>query len=547
MAHTSRIASMSVSVPPPTLMDSMSTAGRLRSLVQAPKPEIKINFDNPKKCYTTLDRLEGTVVITAPLDTPFADVHIEFVGTSRTYVERLTTATAATGRSEAFHQFLKLLQPDTDQYYPTECVLKAGVTYEFPFIFAVPQQLLPRCCSHTIHSSAARDAHLRLPPTFGDKGLAGALEDGAPDMASVRYGVFAKVTEIKVKGDDAWRSTIASKARRIRVLPVIETQPPLDVHNEDGDYTMRKERTIRKGMLKGKAGTLVMEAAQPQALQVQSYDNPDARTNSMATIMLRYDPIDENSAPPKLGNLSSKLKVTTYFASTARHNIPTRATSLTDMTQGIHTDQLNLSARCMTNVEWAKHGPSQTAAMTRRDSATSLHSSWSGGIPAPSETYKGKAFYTARLVVPIQLPTSRAFPPTFHSCLISRSYSLRLDLGVSSTGLGPSTELKVPIQISTEGLVGDELERRGSVGSVDGGNGAEIDVEDAADLFTYFEPRSTRPPTGGFLHRSRLGSQAPIVEEPVVDEDAPPGYTPPTGRVMNTRVLSSRGRFVPAY
>lgn len=526
-----------------TIGEGFTMPAKLRNLVQTQKPDIKISFDSPKKTYTTLDRIEGVVFITAPVDTPFESVNIEFIGTSRTYVERLTTAAAATGRSEAFHQFLKLSQPDTEEYYPADCVLKAGVCYQFPFIFAVPQQLLPRCCQHTVHSAAAREAHLRLPPTFGDKDLTArqkSLDDGAPDMASVRYGVFARVNEIKARGDHAWRSTVASKARRVRVIPCIEMQPPLDVHIEDGDYVMRKEKSIRKGMLKGKAGTLVMEAAQPQALQVQSYDNPEARTNTMATIMLRYDPLDGNSAPPKFGNLSSKLKITTYFASTARHNVPSKAASLTDMSQGLHTEQFSLSSRCMANVEWTKQGPSQPAAIERRDSANSLSSVWTGTTPAPSEGYKGKSYYTACLVVPIQLPANRAFVPTFHSCLISRVYALKFDLSVSTTGIGPSMELKLPVQISTEGLVGDEFERRGSV---DGANDNEIEVEDVSDFFTnYFEPRRIRVPSEGFIGRSRIGSQAPIGDELPGAPDAPPGYSPSVARFTHPRSMS-----VPVY
>src|ERR1700761_2780327 len=149
---------------------SASSAGdvftmKVRNLVQAQKPDIKINFTTKKKCYTTLDRIEGTAIITPVIDTNFDSIDIDFVGTSRTYVERLTTAAAATGRSEAYHQFLKLTQPDLAQYYPEDLVLRAGVVYEFPFVFAIPQQLLLRICQHTVHTEAIREAHLRLPPT----------------------------------------------------------------------------------------------------------------------------------------------------------------------------------------------------------------------------------------------------------------------------------------------------------------------------------------------------------------------------------------------
>ena len=512
---------------------------KLRNLVQVQKPEIKINFTTKKTVYTTLDRIEGAVTITAPIDTPFDALDIEFVGTSRTYVERLTTAAAATGRSEAFHQFLKLSQPGLEQHYPEDLVLKAGTAYQFPFVFAVPQQLLLRVCQHGVQSDAVRDSHLRLPPTLGDKDLGQRqkeCDDLAPDMASVRYGIFVKITELRTKGDETWRSIVASKARRLRVIPAIEEQPPLDVHQEDGEYTMRKEKSIRKGVLKGKLGTLVMETVQPHALRMKSYNNPDERLNTMATIMLRFDPLDDNLPPPKLGNLSSKLKVTTYFASTARHNFPTKSVSMFDLSQGLHTEQMSLSSRCVANVEWEKVDSSNPQTLARRDSATSTCSLDTGSIPDPSENYRGGSFYTARLIVPVMLPGNKAFVPTFHSCLISRTYALKLDLSLSSVGFGPSMELKVPVQISSEGLVTDQCERRGSVDSTEG----EIEAADVSDFFTnFFEPRTIRVPSEGFVGRSRIGSQAPV-------SDAPPGYSPfnsaPTARMTHHRAMS-----VPVY
>lgn len=514
---------------------------KLRNLVQAQKPDIKINFSSKKKTYTTFDRIEGTVTVIPQVDTNFDSIDIEFVGTSRTYVERLTTAAASSGRSEAFHQFLKLQMPGLHQSYPEDLVLRAGKIYDFPFVFVVPQQLLPRVCQHTVDSDAVRDAHYRLPPTFGDKGLSSAKgsDDMAPDMASVRYGVFAKISELRTKGGEAWRSTLASKARRLRVIPAVEEQPPLDVHTEDGEYMMRKEKSIRKGLLKGKLGTLTMESAQPAAFKMKSYNNPDSKMATMATVMLRFDPVEENSAPPKLGNLASKLKVTTYFASTARNSFPSKQLSMFDLTQGLHSEQLTLSSRCVQNVEWTKQEASPSLTLERRGSTLSSSSLETGDIPEPSEAYKGGIFYTARLIVPVTLPTNKAFAPTFHSCLISRTYALKLDLGISSVGLGSAMEVKVPVQISSQELVSDEFARRESVGGVEE---AEVDVDDVSNFFSnVFEPRRISVPAVEFLGRSRIGSQAPTTTA-----EAPPGYSPMNG-AATARMTQNWVQRVPVY
>ncbi|TKA33319.1 hypothetical protein B0A50_00872 [Salinomyces thailandicus] len=523
---------------------------KLRSLVQAPKVDISIRLASRKTVYTTLDKIEGVASLTAPVDTRFDDVEVEFVGTGRTFVERLTTAAAVSGRSEAFHQFLKLTQPGLEARYPEDKVLKAGQTYDFPFVFAVPQQLLPRICQHKVQSPAVRDAHLQLPPTLGDKdsnSQNGGLDDMAPDMASVRYGVFAKVTKMKITSEETIKVSLASKARKLRISPAVDEQPPLDAGGDGSEYTLRKEKTLRKGMLKGKLGTLVMEALQPPSLRMKPNHDPDTRTTTMATVLLRFDPADESAQPPRLGTMSSKLKVSTYFSSTARQSFPSKSASLLDLSQGLHSEQLNLSSRCMGNVEWTKTTTPKPPTV-RRDSATSL-SPPPPPSPLSSDKYKGKSYYTARLLIPIMLPTtSKTFVPTFHSCLISRQYALKLDLTIPGTGgIAPSMDLRLPLQVSQEGRPEDvstspervPVPRDAASSTEDADADAEAEEEDGESLdaesaYDFFEPRSMRRPSESPVRRSRLGSTAPTSN---AEYEAPPGYTalPPGAQMVPRR------------
>ncbi|KAI7579472.1 hypothetical protein D0869_07105 [Hortaea werneckii] len=530
---------------------------RLRHLVQAPRVDISIKLASRKQVFTTLDKIEGVASVTATADTYFDDVEIEFVGTARTFLERLTTAAAASGRSEAFHQFLKLTQPGLEDHYPEGNILKAGQTYDFPFVFGVPQQLLPRICQHKVQSPSVRDAHLQLPPTFGDKDFTdqpGELSDMAPDMASVRYGVFAKISKVKSTDEGASRVSLASRAKKLRISPAVDEEPPLDAGGKDSEYVMRKEKMMRKGMLKGKLGTLVMEASQPPSLRMKPNSNRDSesRTTTMATVMLRFDPADEHAQPPRLNCMNSKLKAVTFFASSARQSFPTKNASSLDLSQGIHTEQLQLSSRCMANVEWTKRQAEKPADTTtaRRDSATSF----SGGIdntPQPSEQYKGKSYYTARLLVPLTLPNNKAFVPTFHSCLVSRQYALKLDLSISGTGgIAPSLDLKLPIQISQAGRQDNQSPERGP-----GAPPAISPEEEAAEsesIYDFFEPRSMSPPSftsasppptqqQGQQERDQSGSRTPPERRtPRASraDEAPPGYSvlpPGAQRMMRDR------------
>lgn len=507
---------------------NINMPAKLRNLVQAPKPEIKFKLNDPRHTYTTMDKLEGVVSITAPVDTSFDELDIEFVGTSRTFVERLTTAAAVSGRSEAFHQFLKLSQPNVWRSLPETGVLEGGKQYDVPFVFVVPQHMLPRICQHRVQNSSVREEHLQLPPTLGDKELADGevmLDDLAPEMASVRYGIFAKLSKQKLVGDQWRKASIALKAKKLRIIPAVDEHPPVNIDGKDSDYVMRKEKNIKKGVFKGKLGTLVMEAEQPKSLRLQSPTNVEqCRTTTMATVMLRFDPADENSPPPRLGSLTSKLKVATYFASQARSSIPTKSSTLLDLSQGVHAEHLNLSSRCVASVEWTKQTASKPVSIERRDSAMSTASIDVGITPEPSETYKGKSYYTARLLVPITLPTNRAFVPTFHSCLISRVYSLNLHLSLHSAGIGPSMELKLPVQISAEGSSGEQHGQRGSLATVN------EEVFEGSDAEDFFRPRTFSAPSEHLVGNSRLDGQ--------VREDAPPGYSffAPGGQLGAPRV-----------
>ncbi|KAK4913687.1 hypothetical protein LTR49_018021 [Elasticomyces elasticus] len=475
----------------------LTMPSKLQSLTLAHKPDIKINLASRKKVFSTLDTIEGTVTITAPKDIQFESIEIEFLGTSHTFVERLTP-------------------PGLQEYCPGNGILKAGKSYYFPFVFVVPQRLLAHVCQHKIHNPTIRDAHLQLPPTFGDPEQAKACDapdDMAPEMAMVRYGIFATISRAKWQEGEMCRFSLGLRARRLRIVPAVQEQPPLDAAEAKSEYIMRREKMIRKGMLKGKLGSLVMEAAQPQSLHLGSNVKLDCTgVTTMAKVMLRFDPADENAAPPKLGSLAAKLKVTTSFGSTARQQLPSKQASLLDISQGMHTEQLNISSRCVANVKWEKYDPAKPATIERPDSACSTTQLTVGVTPEPSGSYKGKTYYAAYVLVPITLPKNKTFAPTFHSCLISRLYQLKLKL--TTYGIGPSMDLKVPIQISAEGTPIEGLLRRNSECE----SGADTNVE-AEDISDFFQSRTVRAPFDGFVGRSRICCQATINE-------APPGHSP---------------------
>ncbi|KAF2637406.1 arrestin [Massarina eburnea CBS 473.64] len=489
-----------------TTMQTFSNQVHYRMLQMAHmgQPSIEIQLDDSAYAtrgsyvtsYSTMDTIEGTVTITTQHDTPFEDVQIAFTGTAHVYVERLTTSPTMSGRTEASHRFLTLKQPIDGSDLPTPRVLVAGKKYTFPFYFTVPAQLLPRACPHTVASDYVRETHLMLPPSLGDAELSGfggsLLDDMSPEMAKIVYAIKVRVLQLH-EGEERI-SVLAEKARKVRVKPAFEEQPPL---NMDGnpEYKQRCEKAVRKGLFKGKLGTLIAQSRQPKAMVI-----PGARTDSnappstRARVLLRFDPADENSVPPCLGSLKTSIKVSTYYASTARKSHPNRYSIGYDASQGIFSETIPISNMCIASAQWEKRIASENPSLTepeRRDSgmsslSTTSNTTFNTGIPLASKDYKGGDFYTASILVPITKTSNKNLIPTFHSCLISRTYSLNMSLSAQAPGVSdPTLSLKIPLQICAEGSVtGNENARARSAEAVV--------LEDVGRIFT---PRSVAPPS----------------------------------------------------
>ena len=438
----------------------------------------------------------------------FDHLDIQFLGATKTFIEKIHTTPGMATSQSAFHNFLKLTQPISESAYPQPRVLEAGRTYEFPFIFVVPQQLLPRVCRHSVLHESVHDLHLSLPPSLGGhgdgEGLAKRVDDFAPEMANVNYHIVARLA------DESSR-TITLKTTNVHILPRFDEQPPVNVDGPESDYHMRKEKTIRKGVFKGRLGSLVVESDQPSSIRLPHNSAMSHQAVSTSTkVRLRFDPAEKNASPPKLGNLTNKIKVSSWYADAARTMVPDKKSIQFDMHQGLHSEVLTLSSRSMEGVEWKLQTGELQPELCRRDSGLSTSSNSNKRAPSASERYQGGHFYTAEILVPITLPTDKHFVPTFHSCLVSRTYTLSLSLKtVGGAVTAPNVELKVPLQISAEGgLASSDMSPRSSLT-------AEEQVEEERIANEFFVPRTISPIDDGLVGNSAL---------PGLSSDLPPDY-----------------------
>ena len=422
----------------------------------------------------------------------------------------MASTSPTTGRTEALQSFLRLVQPIDESGLPEPRVLEEGRTYDFPFTFNVPERLLPQACNHARESDAVHEEHLYLPPSLGDPLVASQdgktlLDDMAPDMGVISYAIKVRIT--KGRGPRGKLAVISEESRRLRVIPARAESPPLTIQGgQTDDYRLRKEKDIKKGMFKGKLGRLIMESVQPKSLRLPPVrGEASCPVTTMATVNVRFDPANECAEPPRLNQLISKLKVSTFFGSIPMREMPVRASDFHySSVRGIYNETVNLSSRCLGSVQWEYHSTISTP--IRRDSAFSALSGRGTVMPSPSEAYHGKSFYTATILVPITLPRgNKLFTPTFHSCLISRIYTLDLQLSAHAPGIMPTLSLKLPIQLSAEG----NINARPSISD------EEAAAIAAREANMIFQARSVAPPSPEYTAREpQLARMIPSPEYP---------------------------------
>lgn len=321
--------------------------------------------------------------------------------------------------------FLRLRQPINEASYPAPRVLKPGYTYRFSFGFVVPARLVPPVCTHEMSNHHVEQSHAMLPPSLGDHpGLAGnetCLDDICPSMCGILYRVCVSVQKKSKSDDNTIPKAVLSASKAVRVIPTVEEDPPMSVSEAGSGYCLSKEKKVKRAFLHNTLGRLVVDAAQPRPIQ---FSIPDCNSNKPATtavtLNLRFEPVGDEQ-PPQLGTIRSGIRVFTFYSTNPWTDYPSPAFEkcLALFGYQVQTKTIAFPTLSIANLQWVKH----------------------------------PTCYTASAIVPIILPKDKIFVPTFHSCWLSRIYSL--ELGVSyhapSVNIMTSTaSLRIPIQVANE-------------------------------------------------------------------------------------------------
>ena len=336
---------------------------------------------------------------------------------------------------------------------------------------------------------------------MGDREVS-VYDDLAPEMSKITYVIHVKV--IKNKDRDGRNVVLVEGMKKLRVVPAMAEAPPMSLGHGFDDYVLSKTKLLRKGVFSGKLGRITASVAQTRAIMLP-LSTPDSimpiPATTMATVNLRFDPQDASSKPPKLGGLRTKIRATTFYAARPAQEFPTRISmaAAVESTRGVYDFGVPVSSLCVEAVIWEM----QTSAPStqRRNSDSSVTSTDDSDNATATEQKNIGTYYTATILVPINLPSSKRFVPSFHTCVVSRVYTLEMLLTIQTPGTvvpSSSISLRVPVQIAAMGNLTGFTEL----------TPAEAAAE-LAEVNEFFRPRVIEMPSEEFIGTSTLSSELP--------------------------------------
>ncbi|KAJ8119768.1 hypothetical protein ONZ43_g3354 [Nemania bipapillata] len=453
------------------------------------KISMDIHIDNhyQSKIYSTSSTISGHVKVNASHDVRFDKVQVLLLGTSRTRIDAVSIPQATS------HTFLKLTMPVPDSYYPETRCFEAGTTYTIPFHFVIPQHLTLNACSHHVPNDALREQHLHLPPSLGDW----EKDDFTPHMSRVIYCVRARIYHEDTEGKGAKTTEVS---QNIKVIPITAEAAPLSITKHDKMYVMSKTKRLRKSIISPKLGSLTVSANQPAAAMI----TPDGHCVAPTTAQLDlvFEPTSNESQPPKIVGVTSKVTAVTYYSAGGINQYPNLkdwARSFAHEGRGAYTSSIPLPTTPVENAMWTQ----QLTAQERRDSGydSGLHSDSEqspNGQQTSSANHNSERcndkgapyYYRAKVQIPVQLPTSKKqFIPTFHSCICSRVYVLSITVTLSAlAGTSSTVTLALPLQIGVGPRGGSRFDSTGLPTF-------EAAMEEAAlEVDAYLQPRTLSVP-----------------------------------------------------
>ncbi|KAL2826767.1 hypothetical protein BJY01DRAFT_241286 [Aspergillus pseudoustus] len=401
--------------------------------------------------FATGETIDGAVSILSQDDLIFENLHISFIGEQ-------STSIPSAKPNKATHEFLHLIQPLPESALPSPKVFRGRTKYEIPFSFLVPDYLPTPACPHSSHP-LVKAAHLHPPPSIGDATIAGfggrLRDDLAPETAcKVVYTIIFKLERPSIT--TRAQETIMDKRLKVRIKPHVGEipLPDLDLGAIADEYRLVSRGDIgphNKGAGKGK---LAVTLEQPECFWHPLGDTVRLISKAVRLFFV-YTPSSASASAsagsqgniitlPELKSLRAQITATTlYTTKFDGPHPPQRQRDFFGRPINFRDADIPLEFPSLPQLRWERMD-AQAADPNQSPNPEA------GPGPGPPGSGSGETeiSYIATLLVPVTLTKDKSFVPTFHSCLISRIYSLSFQLEVK--GASSSFRLKAPMQIAAE-------------------------------------------------------------------------------------------------
>lgn len=345
------------------------------------------------------------------------------------------------GRRKASHKFLRLRQPID---HPQETRLLPGQLYSFPFSFVVPESISPQQCEHSTKNVEVEQAHNELPPTFESR-TSRFWEYAAGTRATKACKISYKIRVVisaKPQATGIPKHRLCDVSRPLRIIPSAK----IIKRNDDVPQCLVHERQLECRFMGRKLGTFHIAAEEPKSIQVSpTCSGLKEASTSAVQLHLTFDSTT-NSPPPWLCKVYSKLEIATYYGTSPWESFPTmKDMKRTDTDQEAYITTTPLRPIDLTSVRWEKL-PSFESAIDKME-VSALESSVGSSLEIPKHSY------TTSITIPIDMTEVDVLVPTFHSCLVSRTYTIDLTLSynIPSAICKSTMNLRIPIEVVFRG------------------------------------------------------------------------------------------------
>ncbi|KAK5117925.1 hypothetical protein LTR85_008699 [Meristemomyces frigidus] len=373
--------------------------------------------------YSTLDPVDGFLEIHAARDTACSRLNVSLRGIQETTLMRETTSRNGQTKLRSAIEFLKLSFDCSATELAQEEVLRAGKSYRVPFRFMLPEQVAIGFARYWPHEEALKGWHLLLPPSTNDV-VSGHAHNfaglGQDDLGQVHYSIVATV--FGPPASDGPVVAVGKCERRIQVRPrpwqinLLDNAPFAD-NTCFLDHKSECHGAFVTGIMRKRIGELRIQPSPPD-LGYQAVGN--------AVVVMEVDLL-----PPKFDSVKGELVQTALYLSTAMR--------MPDLKTGARsTERIPVRIAKTEASEWAL----DTAAT---DGSANLRCSNTQDGPAC-----GSEEHWQDLTVHCEWSCSRQFAPSFSTALVSRWYTLPLDISYTEISSQVQKKFKsmVPIKLS---------------------------------------------------------------------------------------------------